>query len=283
MSSELTMTRESSAAFAGARTRGATASRGAGERRAMSVSRLLFHPGVREVLLLAALWMGYSASRMLADHDLVSARQRAADILDIERFFHLDIEAWINSTLGTVPSIAVPMSFWYASLHYLVTPAVLAFIFWKHRSDYRRARNGLVIGSAIGLVAYVLIPTAPPRLMGAGYVDALAQSATYGWWSGHASAPAGLGGLTNELAAMPSLHVGWTVWVAWAMWRYVKRTGHVLSVLYVAGTTLVVVATGNHWLLDAIMGAVVVAIGIVAASRLAGDPRHAPVESTPSW
>ncbi len=72
-----------------------------------------------------------------------------------------------------VPSIAVPMSFWYASLHYLVTPAVLAFIFWKHRSDYRRARNGLVIGSAIGLVAYVLIPTAPPRLMGGGYIDTL--------------------------------------------------------------------------------------------------------------
>ena len=138
-----------------------------------------------------------------------------------------------------------------------------------------------MIGSAIGLVAYVLIPTAPPRLMGAGYVDALAQTASYGWWSGHASAPAGLGGLTNELAAMPSLHVGWTVWVAWAMWRYVQRTGHVLSVLYVAGTTLVVIATGNHWLLDAIMGAVVVAIGIVAASRLSADSSPASADSTP--
>jgi len=174
------------------------------------------------------------------------------------------------------------MSFWYASLHYLVTPAVLAFIFWKHRSDYRRARNGLVIGSAIGLAAYVLIPTAPPRLMG-GYIDTLAQSASYGWWSGHASAPAGLGGLTNELAAMPSLHVGWTVWVAWAMWRYVKRTGHVLSLLYVAGTTLVVVATGNHWLLDAVAGATVVGIGIAVATRLSVGSSPQPAEPTPSW
>ncbi len=82
---------------------------------------------------------------------------------------------------------------------------------------------------------------------------------------------------------MPSLHVGWTVWVAWAMWRYVKRTGHVLSVLYVAGTTLVVIATGNHWLLDAVMGAVVVAVGIVAAARLPVDSSPAPAESTPRW
>jgi hypothetical protein len=220
---------------------------------------------------------------MLADNDLGVARHRAADVLNVERLLHLDVEAWLNSALSAVPSIAVPMSFWYASLHYLVTPAVLVFIFWKHRSDYRRARNGLVIGSAIGLVAYVLIPTAPPRLMGGGYVDTLAQYATYGWWSGHASAPAGLGGLTNELAAMPSLHVGWTVWVAWAMWRYVNRTGHVLSVLYVAGTTLVVMATGNHWLLDAVMGAVVVAIGIATATRLAADWAPQPAEPTPSW
>ena len=250
-------------------------------RNTATVDRFHLRAGLRELVLLAALWVGYSASRLLADKDLGVARERAADILDVERLLHLDFEAGLNSALSSVPSIAVPMSFWYASLHYLVTPAVLVFIFWKHRSDYRRARNGLVIGSAIGLVAYVLIPTAPPRLMGGGYVDTLAQSATYGWWSGHASAPAGLGGLTNELAAMPSLHVGWTVWVAWAMWRYVKRTGHALSVLYVAGTTLVVIATGNHWLLDAVIGALVVAIGIVIATRLDSTRRR--VDSTPSW
>ena len=276
MRSELTTTAELSPTFA-------ASTRAVQVRRPAMGNRWRLHPGVREVMVLAVLWFAYSASRMLADNDLGVARHRAADVLDIERFLHLDIEAWINSALSDVPAIAVPMSFWYAALHYLVTPAVLVFIFWKHRSDYRRARNGLVIGSAIGLVAYVLIPTAPPRLMGGGYVDTLAQYATYGWWSGHASAPAGLGGLTNELAAMPSLHVGWTVWVAWALWRYVGRTGHVLSLLYVAGTTLVVVATGNHWLLDAIMGAVVVAIGIVAATRLAPRSTPQPAEPTSSW
>jgi hypothetical protein len=225
--------------------------------------RLRLAIGLREAALLAALWITYSASRLVADDDLTSARDRATTILGVERFLHLDIEHWVNHALAPITQVAVPMSFWYASLHYVVTPAVLVFLFFRHRSDYSRARNALVIGSAIGLVCYMLLPTAPPRLMpGAPYLDALAQTAQYGWWSGHASAPAGLGHMTNELAAMPSLHVGWTVWVAWAVWRHTNLVGRVVAATYVAGTALVVVATGNHWVLDGLAGALVVMAGI---------------------
>lgn len=231
--------------------------------------RIASTAGVHEVALLAALWIAYSASRLFASDDLASARRRAADILNIEQFAHLDIEHWLNHALTPITEIAVPMSFWYASLHYLVTPAVLAFLFFRHRSQYPRARNALVIGSAIGLVMYMLMPTAPPRLMPDGrYLDALALTTQFGWWSGHASAPAGLGSMTNELAAMPSLHVGWTVWVAWAVWRHTNVAGRALALFYVAGTTLVVIATGNHWVLDAVVGAIVVAIGIFASGWL---------------
>jgi hypothetical protein len=173
--------------------------------------------------------------------------------------------------LAPVTEIAVPMSFWYATLHYLITPSVLAFVYFRHRSDYARARNAIVIGSAIGLVCYLLLPTAPPRLMpGSGYLDALSRTASFGWWGGDASAPAGLGHITNELAAMPSLHVGWTVWVAWAMWRYAGVAGRALSCAYVAGTCLVVIATGNHWVLDAVAGALVIVAGIAVSGRLEG-------------
>ena len=158
---------------------------------------------------------------------------------------------------------------------------MLAFLFFHRRTDYARARNAIVIGTAIGLVGYMLLPTAPPRLMDGGqYVDVLRETASYGWWSSHASAPAGLGHLTNELAAMPSLHVGWTVWVAWALWKHVGRVGRVLVVLYGLGTTFVVVATGNHWVLDAVAGAAVVAAGIAAATHLAGRPPHHSWSST---
>ncbi|MCW2771563.1 MAG: inositol phosphorylceramide synthase [Aeromicrobium sp.] len=238
-----------------------------------ALARVRVATGLREVALLASLWIAYSASRLVADDDLDTARQRAASILHLEHLLHLDVEARLNHALTPITQVAVPMSYWYASLHYLVTPAVLVWLFSRHRADYSRARTALVIGSAIGLACYLLIPTAPPRLMpGGDYLDALARTAQLGWWSGHASAPAGLGHLTNELAAMPSLHVGWTVWVAWAVWRHTTTTGRAVAVTYALGTTLVVVATGNHWALDAVAGAVVVAAGVLLSGRL--EHRH---------
>ncbi|MET0930837.1 MAG: phosphatase PAP2 family protein, partial [Aeromicrobium sp.] len=236
---------------------------------AAALRRLRSARGIQEIALLASLWIVYTFSRLVADDSIVSARRRATDVLHLERLMHLDIEAWLNNALTPITEIAVPMSFWYATLHYVVTPGVLAFLYFRHRGDYPRARNAIVIGSAIGLVSYMLLPTAPPRLMpGAGYLDALARTAGVGWWGGDASAPAGLGHITNELAAMPSLHVGWTVWVAWAIWRHANVVGRALALAYVAGTTLVVVATGNHWVLDAVAGGVVVAVGIVVSGRI---------------
>jgi hypothetical protein len=231
-------------------------------------------PGIREVILLATLWFTYAFSRVAASDDLTAARDRAGDVLELERLLHLDVESWLNHAVTPISQIAVPMSFWYASLHYLVTPAVLVFLFVRHRAEYPRARNAIVIGSAIGLACYVLWPAAPPRLMsGSTYLDTLVTTSDVGWWSGQTSLPGGLGQMANELAAMPSLHVGWTVWVAWALWRHVGVAGRTLALLYVLGTTLVVVATGNHWVLDAVAGALVVAAGIVVSGRIASQGR----------
>jgi len=225
--------------------------------------------GLREAALLATLWIGYSATRLMASNDLSNARRSASDLLDLERYLHVDIEAHLNHAAGPVTQLAVPMAFWYATFHYLVTPIVLGFLFFRHRAHYGRARNALAIGSAIGLLVYLLIPMAPPRLMsGDAYLDVLAQTAQYGWWSSHASAPAGLGGVTNELAAMPSLHVGWAVWVAWALWRHVGFLGRSVASIYAIGTAIVVLATGNHWLLDAAAGAAVVALGTALSGRI---------------
>jgi hypothetical protein len=242
---------------------------------AVVAGRLLSARGVREIALLATLWVLYSASRLVAADDLAAARSSAYDVVQLEAHLYLDVEAWLNNSLGPVTQIAVPMSFWYASLHYLVTPATLAFIYFRHRTEYSRVRTAIVFGSASGLACYLLLPTAPPRLMpGTDYVDVLASTAPFGWWGEAASAPAGLGHITNELAAMPSLHVGWTVWVAWALWRHTGPVGRTIACLYVAGTTFVVVATGNHWVLDAVAGAAVVAIGIVVSGRLSSRRGH---------
>ena len=231
---------------------------------------------LREVVLLSALYLAYCVTRVLGAHDVGAGRQRAGDILQLEGMVHLDVESQVNAAVTDMAWLAVPMDYWYAVLHYVVTPAALVWLYLTHRSGYARRRNALVISSILGLFGYLLFPTAPPRLMGDPYLDTLARYAHLGWWADHASAPSGLGGLTNELAAMPSLHVGWAVWVAWALQGHVRtRLGRVVLLSYPLMTTAVVVCTGNHWLLDCIAGFLVVMVGIVvtrAAERM--SPPH---------
>lgn len=215
-------------------------------------------PGVRELLVLGLLYAAYSCVRMLASDDAASAWAHAAQILHLERLLHLDGEAWLNGVFYAHRALEVGASFYYAAAHYLLTPAVLLWLWRRHREHYLPARRALVLGSLVALAIFLLLPTTPPRLFG-GYHDLLALTADVGWWSTSASAPQGLGGLTNQLAAMPSMHVGWALWcalvlAACARRRAVRVAGWAHPVL----TVLVVVGTGNHWVLDAVVGAALV-------------------------
>ena len=226
--------------------------------------------GLRELALVTAAYGIYTASRLLADGSLGRGRDRARTLLDLERATHLNVEASVNHAVSAHALLAVPMSLWYASLHYLVTPTALVWIYCRRPDAYSRARNVLAVATGLGLLGFLLAPTAPPRLMGTGYVDTLARYSDFGWWSTHASAPAGLGRFTNELAAMPSLHVGWAIWVAWALYPLVSTPWRLTAIAYPAGTSVVVLATGNHWVLDALVGAVLLP---VAAAAVASGPR----------
>ena len=108
---------------------------------------------------------------------------------------------------------------------------------------------------------------------GATSADVLSLHAADGWWGGDASAPRGLGGLTNELAAFPSLHAGWSLWVALALQIYASRKWvRTLGWLYALGTAIVIVGTGNHWVIDAIVGWLVILAGWAAAEALGRIP-----------
>jgi hypothetical protein len=219
----------------------------------------------RELSMLMLLWVGYTLARLLGDDDLGGAVGNAEVLLELERALHLDVERWANDALHAVPGLALASSYWYASLHYVVTAAVLV---WAYRSApplYRRVRTALVVGSGAGLVGFIVLPMAPPRML-PGYVDTLAATAGSGWWAEQASAPEGMGSLTNQLAAMPSLHVGWAVWCAWVVLLLTRnRALRLLAVAYAVGTTVVVVATANHWVLDAVAGVAVIALGALVS------------------
>ena len=222
-------------------------------------------PALGEILLLVTLYLGYTASRLLASNDIEAATANARAILELESALGLDVEAPLNAWLLQVPGAEVASSYWYALLHYLVTPMVLVLLWRRGREAYRPARTALALATGVALVGYILLPTTPPRLM-AGYTDVLAATATYGWWGAEASAPRGLGGATNQLAAMPSMHVGWALWVAVVLAGLARhRWQRVAAYSYLAGTSVVVVVTANHWVLDGVVGAVVMSGALTVA------------------
>jgi hypothetical protein len=185
----------------------------------------------------------------------------------LERVLHLDPELALNQVVSGHVLLAVPAAYFYSTLHYLVTPLVLLWMYRRHREQYRLARTTLAIGTLLALAGFYLYPTAPPRLLaGAGLEDTLARVKAWGWWGGDGSVPRGMGSLSNQFAAMPSLHVGWAVWsgvlvASFATHRLTRAIGAVYPVL----TTLVVLGTGNHYLVDTVAGAAVIGIGALAA------------------
>ncbi len=217
----------------------------------------------REILLIGALYGIYELSRGIGDVDVRTAMANGREIMHLERLWHIDPERVLNHGLHHVFVLAVVASYFYSLMHYLVTPVVLVWLYRSHRKHYGRARTALAISTAIGLLGYLTLPTAPPRMLGhSGLIDILAQTQHYGWWGDDGSVPEGMGGLTNQFAAMPSLHVGWAVWCGAAVALYARRRWvRALGVAYPVLTTVVVMATGNHYLLDALAGAAVIAAG----------------------
>ena len=244
-------------------------------RTAPAYARRKMHPALRallEVLLILGLWVLYSLARLLADTSMQPALHRARELLHVEGLLGIQWEVPLNQLFTDHKFLGLAGSYWYASLHYIVTAAVLVWL-WRLGADrYGPARRALVIGTLLGLLAYLWLPTAPPRFL-VGYVDVLSLHSADGWWGGDASAPRGLGGLTNELAAFPSLHAGWSLWVALALQIYAtRRWVRVLGWLYALGTAIVIVGTGNHWVIDAVVGWMVVLIGWGLAEAITHIP-----------
>ena len=223
---------------------------------------------VLEVLLVVGLWIAYSASRRLAETAMGPALDRANELLGVEIRLGSHREPRLHAPFTSNQVLGLMGSYWYATLHYVVTGLCLLWLFRLGADRYLPARRALVTATFLGLVAYLFLPTAPPRFV-RGYVDVLSLHASDGWWSADASAPRGVGGLTNELAAFPSLHAGWALWVAISLhrnarWPLLRLAGWA----YAAGTSVVIVGTGNHWVIDVVVGWLVVLVGFAATDAV---------------
>jgi hypothetical protein len=222
--------------------------------------------GARELVLIAILYVAYTSSRLLASNAQDPAVHRAKVLLRIERSIELDWEHAFNSFFMHHDLIGLLACYWYSTAHYIVTTVVLVWLYFKGRHAYIPARRALVVSTLFALAFYLMLPTAPPRML-EGYTDVLSMHSAQGWWGSDASAPRGMGHLTNELAAFPSLHAGWSLWCALVLQRNARfRITKILGWAGAITTAVVVVGTANHWVLDVLVGWMVVLGGVVAVA-----------------
>jgi diacylglycerol O-acyltransferase / wax synthase len=187
----------------------------------------------------------------------------ARAVYDLERDLWLDVEPWFNRTLHPHPLLVTLANYEYATTYVLSAFILLFWLLARRPEEYRPARNSFVLLNVVAISCFALWPTAPPRLVpGQGFVDTVRLGHTVGSWGSP------VGDHANQLAAMPSLHFAWAVWVS----AVLARLGHhwwlqAISAAHVLLTFAVIVATGNHYLLDAVAGFVLAALCVAVVGR----------------
>ena len=212
---------------------------------------------VRELMLWAAVYPLYLAVRGWSIADPAHAFDDAWRVIGWEHATGLFHEERVQELLEPLHG--------FFSAYYMVGfgPVVASTLVWlalSRRRLYVELRTLLFISLAIALVVYVVFPTAPPRLVpGLGIADTVGLA-------GHDSGSfAGI--RFDPYAAMPSLHVGWSLLVATAVYRATARTPlRILAVMHPVLMALAVTATGNHYLVDSLAGAAVAALALLATA-----------------
>jgi hypothetical protein len=223
----------------------------------------------REVVLVVSLYLIYELIRAQVGASATRATRDGSDVLRWESYFHIDVERQLNKALTPISAFAVPACYFYSSAYLIVTISVLVWIYRKHSDEYVEMRTMLGVITAVALIGFWMFPAAPPRLLtNAGFIDTLTRYRAVGWWGSADSLPSGAKSIGNQFAAMPSLHVAWALWCAGVVQH--RASHHWVRVTiwsYPALTTLVVIATANHYVLDAIAGAALWAIVTVAFTQ----------------
>ncbi|MET8678241.1 bifunctional glycosyltransferase 87/phosphatase PAP2 family protein [Streptomyces sp. NPDC004647] len=211
-----------------------------------------------ELLLIRVCYWAYSYVRISAAGARGVAEEHGRQILALESALRIDVEHAFNSVVAKQPWLEVTLNLAYTNLHFMVPLALLGWMYAHRPAMFRWTRAALGITTLLALLCFWLYPLAPPRLMpGLDFIDTVngpqdLNSPEFG----------ALTDVSNQYAAMPSLHVGWSLWCAIVIALLARPLWlRVAGFLYPLLTTVVIVGTANHYLLDAVGGSVVVACG----------------------
>jgi hypothetical protein len=198
-----------------------------------------------------------------------TALRHAHDVIRVERDLLLFHEHQVQHYFVVHLSSLAPRFFefwdlWYGTTHFVVTGAVVIWLFRRQPERYPFWRNTLAIMTALALVGFAVFPLMPPRLLPYstyGFVDTLARYG--GSWSFDSGA---MTKVSNQFAAMPSLHIGWSAWCACALVPGCRRWWtKALAGAYPVVTLFCIVVTANHYFLDALGGLMILVAAVLVA------------------
>jgi membrane-associated phospholipid phosphatase len=225
---------------------------------------------MRQVVLFAAAYLLYELVRWLVNgEDRARASADATRVINLERQLHVFVEPNIQAWATHRPWLMHIADWTYLDAHGVLTFGALIALYLRRNESFYAMRNVLVIAMALALVGYAVFPTAPPRLMPQwGFTDPIRQLTGVDAERGPGSI------LLNAYAAIPSMHVCFALLTGWSMSALSERRAvRFLWRLYPLAITAVVVVTGNHYLLDVLLGALTAGVSALVAGALAARGR----------
>ncbi len=213
-----------------------------------------------EIAICGSLLMAYRTIRTVNRTDLGTAFANARDIVRFERWIGLPFEDNLQGFLLDHPTLIKMLNHYYIWFHFPAAIGLLLWLYLRHHDRYRPVRNLMAFVTFAALVIHLLYPLAPPRMY-PGFVDTM-----------HEFGPSiyprnALDGAANQIAAMPSLHFGWAMIEAMAVVSVLRSRWRWLIVVHPALMTLAIIATANHWWIDAAAAALLI-LAAVAVWRV---------------
>ena len=215
---------------------------------------------LREIGLVVGAYFAYMYTRALVFSDFQdTALANARRVIDFEKSMGFFWEpVWQSWAIESARSLVIFFNWAYIVTFLPIVLTASMVLYFTNRDRYEYYRNVVLISFLIAVVGFMLFPLAPPRMIAEQFVDTIKIFGP----SGYASRE--FANYYNAYAAMPSLHFGWTVMFGIMFFRSNNRLVKVFGVIYPTMTLFAITITGNHYILDAIGGGLLILASFLA-------------------